>query len=86
MGGLAVMVSDTGSNKEIINNNKNGLIYKIGNIEELSNKIKYLYENRKVLENLSINGQDDAINKFTSDINCKNIYNLYVESIKKFYI
>lgn len=79
MGALGVIASNTGANVELIDNNKNGLIYELGNYRELSDKIEELYKNREKLKELSINGQTKAINKFTSDINCGKIYETYKE-------
>lgn len=82
MGGLAVIASNTGANPEIINNNIDGVIYEFGNYEDLSCKIEELYINRSKLKSLSLNGQKKAIDKFTSDINCKNIYEIYKQVMK----
>lgn len=76
-GGLTVIASDTGANAEIITDKEDGLIYDLGNIQMLANKIEHLYKNREELRKLSFEGQKTVIAKFTSDINCKNIYRLY---------
>lgn len=77
IGGLAVIASNTGANEEIITNYRDGLVYELGNIDELSEKIEYLYNYRERLKELSINAQRSALNRFTSDINCMNIYEIY---------
>lgn len=82
MGGLGVIASNTGANIELINDNKDGLIYELGNYKELSDKIEQLYNNREVLKRISIQGQEKAIKKFTSDYNCKNIFECYQEVLK----
>lgn len=79
MGGLAVIASNTGANVEIIQNNINGLLYEIGNVEQLSNKLEELYNDREKLKQLAIKGQKHALCRFTSDVNCENIYKTYKE-------
>ena len=51
--GLPVITTDWNYNKEIIRNKINGLIIKPKNPEDLAEKIKYLYHNRKELKKLS---------------------------------
>lgn len=82
LGGLAVIASKSGANPEIIDDEENGLLYNLGNVEELSNKIELLYNNRDILRKISEGGQEKAQNRFTSDINCKNIYSLYNEELR----
>jgi len=77
LGGLAVIASNTGANKEIITDKVNGLIYSIGNINDLAHKIELLYKDREMLKKLSYSGQQQALNNFISDINCENIFNCY---------
>ena len=77
LGGLAVVASNTGANPELIKENFDGIMYSLGDYQQLSEKIEYLYNNREKLKEICKNGQRKAINRFTSDINCKNIYNLY---------
>lgn len=81
LGGLTVIASNTGANLELIKNNSDGLIYEYGNPLDLSNKIEYLYFNRRKLKNISLDGQRKALNNFTSDINCKNIHVIYKNMI-----
>lgn len=76
---IPVIVSDTGANREIVDDEVNGLIYKYNDIQDLSNKILYLYKNRKLLESFGESAIIKAKNNFVSDINVKNIYNLYLK-------
>lgn len=74
---VPVIVSNTGANSEIIDNEVNGVIYKYNDIYDLSKKIIYLYKNRDILEQYGKNAKEKAKNNFISDINIKNIYRLY---------
>lgn len=77
LAGLGVIVSDTGSNKELINNSI-GRHFEFGNIYDLAEKIKELYFNREKLVQLGSCAREYALNNFTSKINAKNMYREYV--------
>lgn len=83
MGGITVIASNQGANTELINKGKDGMIYQLGDINDLSNKIEFLYQNREILQSMSILGQTKSLNEFTSFINTENIYKLYIETINK---
>lgn len=77
LGGLCVIACDTGANIELISHNKDGIIYKFGESEDLARKIKKVYIDREKLKKISINGQNKALSEFISDVNCDNILELY---------
>lgn len=77
LSGLYVIASDTGANKELIEHGVNGSIYKLGDIDDLVSKILEVYKNNEILKNRATKGQYNAIKNFTSDINARNIFNLY---------
>lgn len=83
LGGVAVIASNSGANPEIIKDGVNGLLYNLKDIENLTEKIELLYKNRQLLKKISMNGQDNALNKFTSDLNCKKIYDIYTKMINE---
>jgi glycosyltransferase involved in cell wall biosynthesis len=77
MAGLAVIVSNTGANPEIVKDGETGLVYQYGKPEDLRDKIKWYMDHRDSLQNIAMHGQADACERFTSDMNAANIYNLY---------
>ena len=81
--GLCVIASNGGANSELIKNNVTGLTYKHGDTRDLANKIKYAIENKEEREKLSRNAMEYASNNFTSEINAKNIFNIYKEIMKE---
>ncbi len=81
MQNIAVIASNTGANTELIPNNKYGLLYSLGNIEELANKMKYLIENPQKIKTIAYNSLQYALSKFTSIQNTKQIYKLYLLTI-----
>lgn len=73
MGGLPVIASNTGANTELIKDDINGYLYCLGNVSQLSEKMKYLIENQFKIEELGKNGKEIAMKNYTSDINYINI-------------
>lgn len=83
MSGLAVIVSNTGANPEIVSDGQSGLIYHYGDSKDLSRKFQWYMNNREQMAEIAMNGQQVALERFTSDINTKNIYNLYKKILTK---
>lgn len=75
---LCVIASDTGANTELIENEKNGLIYNYNNDKELAEKIKKIYNNKKLIDIYGKNARDTIIEKFTKEINADNIKKIYL--------
>ena len=63
--------------KEIIVNNKNGLLFKKNNSLELRKKIFNLKNNKKLSKKLSKNAKLSYHKLYTSDIMVKNYKNLF---------
>lgn len=82
LAGLGVIVSDTGSHKELINENT-GLHFEFGNVKDLASKIEKLYYDRDEIKRLGNNARDYALNNFTSKINARNVYNMYLNLLNK---
>lgn len=59
--GKVVIASDSGSGTELICNNANGLLYNNGSADDLALKIKELYNNRKILEEIGTRARNFAI-------------------------
>lgn len=79
---LAVIVSSTGANTELVENGVNGLTYGYGNVKELANCIEELYNDRLLLIRLSEQAHCDAAKRFTKEINASNIYKVYCDVLK----
>ena len=75
---LCVIASDTGANTELIENEKNGLIYNYNNDKELAEKIKKIYNNKKLIDIYGKNARDTIIEKLTKEINADNIKKIYL--------
>lgn len=83
MAGLAVVASDGGANKEIIQDGQTGLIYKSGDPKSLADKLELLINDKEMLEKLAENGQLAAENNFSSVANSDAVYSLYKEILEK---
>ena len=75
--GVCVIASNTGANIELIEENKNGFLYKKGNCYDLAKKITFVFQNRTLLEEIAKNSISTAKSKFSTDIFVKNIMNFY---------
>ncbi len=72
---LAMIGADSAATSELITDNVTGLLYKNGDIDELAEKLVYLYKDRKKLKELAINGFDFA-KKFTEGNAADEIYDM----------
>ncbi len=81
MYGTPVIGSNIGGIPELIKNNYDGLLFASGDSEDLTRKIKYLYDNDAILKRFSENCIKKA-REFSIENYCeklKNIYNLAIE-------
>jgi glycosyltransferase involved in cell wall biosynthesis len=63
---MAMIGRDCGATSELIHDGETGLLYEPNNINELAEKIEYLYNNRKEIERIGLNGYRYALNQFTA--------------------
>ena len=62
-----VIAFDVSSNPELIENEKDGFLVKLGDINTIADKIEYLYKNSKILTQLGENGYKKIKEEFTFD-------------------
>lgn len=77
MAGLATIASDTGANVEIIENNVTGMVYRYGDIENLSDILKWLIEHAEERELIAQNGMKTARTRFSGNQYIEEIYGVY---------
>ena len=77
MSGLCVIVSNTGANTELIQNENTGLIYEYNNEKDLASKIEKIINDKKLYERISKNGYTFAKDNFTNIINANKVYDIY---------
>jgi glycosyltransferase involved in cell wall biosynthesis len=70
---LPIIISDTcGSSYDLVLNKNNGFVYNEGNIEELTNYLSFLINNKQQRINMGINSKK-IINYFSFEVSCSNI-------------
>lgn len=79
--GVPVVATDAAGPKEIIENGKNGILAKIGNSEELSEKIIYLLNNPDVAKKIAEEAKKRSLD-FTIESSVKKYENVFQKSYK----
>ena len=82
--GLAVIASDSGANPELIDDGKDGFLYKSGDIGSLRDTIIKVYNSRERLNDISQRAKKKAEECFSRSVNAANIYSLYEEVCDKY--
>lgn len=77
MGGLIVIGSDTGGTPELIDNGKNGFLFKNGDDADLAEKLKYLFRHREIMSIISDTARTYAIKNYSIERCSRKIENLY---------
>ena len=80
LSGALIIGKNCAATCELLQNNKTGLLYY--NTNDLVEKIKYVYDNIDVCKMIAKNGQKDASKRFTSEINGREINEIYKNLIK----
>lgn len=80
---LAVIASNSGANPEIVTDGSTGLLYELGNAEQLADKMKSLLENRSLLEEIASNGRQFSLSHFTSIQNSEKIFGLIQSTLRR---
>lgn len=75
--GCLTIGADAGATKELIRDGVTGLLYEQGNYTDLANKIIYAMENREVIREIAIKGQEYAVREFDSENYNDKLYELY---------
>lgn len=80
---LAVIVSDSGANPEIVNGGEVGMIYQLGNPMNLAEKMQLFINDRNQILMYAKRGRIYAKSHFLSSYNSKRIYELYSSVLGK---
>jgi len=80
--GTPVIGADNGGIPELIEHEKDGLLFEPGNAEDLAGKIRSLYENRELLEQYTVNCLE-KMKKFTIESYYIELMKIYDQAIKK---
>ena len=82
MGQIPVIGSNSGGTKELIKDKENGLLFNPDDIEDLKEKIKYFYKNRKEIKRMGENAYKDSKDYYLINRCAEEIYELYEKILK----
>lgn len=74
---LAVIASDSGANSELIEDNKTGLLYRLGDVEALKKKMSLLISDPDKLKSIALSGYKNANSTFKSINNSNAVFDVY---------
>jgi len=80
--GVCVISSDVGGAPEIIKQYKNGVLYKVGDVNDLYKKLKYLFENKKLIQKIKRNAREFIEKNYTWEKHIKIWEKMLKEVIK----
>ena len=78
------IATDTGSLKELVIDNKTGLLFKIKDIPDLKSKIAYLFGNESICQNLGENAFNMLNEEYSANKHYKILINLFEKVIEKY--
>jgi glycosyltransferase involved in cell wall biosynthesis len=81
--GKPVIGADIGGIPELVKDNENGFIYKYDSIEELSDKMKTLFENDKLVKQFSKKAKEIAKEQYSKENYYKKIIKIYNKVLNK---
>jgi glycosyltransferase involved in cell wall biosynthesis len=76
-----VIASDTGSLKEMVENNVTGLLFRPKNSFELQEKVEYLFREKETCKKLGQGGYEKLINEYSSEIHYHSLAALFEKAI-----
>ena len=77
--GKPVVATRVGGIPYIVNDNITGLLVELGNLKELTDKIRLLFLDAKLRGRLGQNGRMEANNRFQPEVAARNTYRVYKE-------
>ena len=80
--GKPVIGAKIGGIPELVKDNNSGLLYDFDNVDELSQKMKLLFENKKLAIQLGNNARKNAVNEFSKEKYYNDILPIYKDLIK----
>ncbi len=76
--GIPVVATDTGGNPELVKENHNGMLFPVGDADELAKKLHHLYKDKALRENFSKIGLDIIKKQFTIEKTVNNYEQLFI--------
>lgn len=80
--GLPLIAFNVGGNSEIVKDNITGFLIENNNVGKMFDKINLLYNNRKVLDELSLSTKNFIENNFSHDLRIEKLEKIYTDAKK----
>lgn len=80
--GTLVLASNIGSIKSIIKDKFNGILFEPGNTLDLIDKVKWILNNQKECDQIALNANNEFNKKYSSEVNYKQLIDVYEKAIK----
>ena len=80
---IPVVVTATDGFKEIVDNNINGFVVNVKDVNEISNKIEILLKNKELAEKFAKNGREKVLKMYDWNKNVENMEKIYNKIISK---
>jgi glycosyltransferase involved in cell wall biosynthesis len=80
--GTLVLASNIGSIKSIIKDKYNGILFEPGNTSDLIDKVKWILNNQKECDQIALNANNEFNKKYSSEVNYKQLIDVYQKVIK----
>jgi glycosyltransferase involved in cell wall biosynthesis len=81
--GKAVVGSAIGGIPELIDDGVNGLLFKAGDVDNLAEKIKYLFQYKDKISQMGENARKKAASEYSPDVHYEKILDLYQNLIRR---
>jgi len=81
-GGTLVLASNIGSIKSIIKDRFNGILFEPGNTSDLIDKVKWILNNQRECDQIALNANSEFNQKYSSEVNYKQLIDVYEKAIK----
>lgn len=79
----AIIVADVPSMVDYVHDGKTAMLYKNGNVDDLSCKMSLLLSDSELRHNIGVNARKSVINEYNEKIMSENIYNFVKSTLKK---
>lgn len=80
--GTLVLASNIGSIKSIIKDRFNGILFEPGNTSDFIDKVKWILNNQRECDQIALNANNEFNQKYSSEVNYKQLIDVYEKAIK----
>ena len=81
--GVPVLASELGAMKEIVEQDRTGLLFRPGDVDDLVAKVSFAWNNQEYLKRLGRQAREEYETKYTSDLNYELLLKIYQSVLPK---